>query len=563
VQLLAMPSGTVSRMLSTPHIEVRGLVFDPSGSRLAATGEDGTVTVWNVSDGRLVRASAWRLVQIPAIAWIEGGKRLAVAGDKSVRVWNVEADELTELATNPAREICVVASPDGSRFACGTHDSAVQIWNVADLANPLRIAVVDPWQKVNTMAFDRTGTLLAVAYSDERVVVYRLVADQVEEAIKIQVFDDVRGMAFSPGGDQLAILQKQGIMGVWDLPRTKAVGPVPGTLVRGWQAHEERGMQVAWSPDGGDVVTVGYGSDRPRAWSLQSAYETRRLTKTARNENDLPFTPDSRFLTVDGKGLERWSLDDFQVEQVSPGNDTSYQFVAISPETRWLATIDFPQTALELWPVFGGSSQPKWKLPLQSATDLMFSRRGDWLAVVDWTRDQIRVVDCDLGTVVRTLPLKLCYCAVVSPTDDVLVSHELDDLVVFDTTDWSITHRLKGHVSTIRTMAMSGDGTLLASAGDDREIRVWQTSDWSGVGPPLRHSHPLVRLSFTLDGTALMALDTLGEITIWQIGAGLKTSRLWSLSDGPARQFNLSPDGRWLAVILEDGQVVVRRLGGE
>ena len=161
------------------------------------------------------------------------------------------------------------------------------------------------------MLFRSTGTLLAVAYSDERVVVYRLVADQVEEAIKIQVFDDVRGLAFSPGGDQLAILQKQGIMGVWDLPRTKAVGPVPGTLVRGWQAHEERGMQLAWSPDGGDVVTVGYGSDRPRAWSLQSAYETRRLTKTARNENDLPFTPDSRFLTVDGKGLERWSLDDF------------------------------------------------------------------------------------------------------------------------------------------------------------------------------------------------------------------------------------------------------------
>jgi WD40 repeat protein len=563
VQLLAMPSGTVSRVLPTPHIEVRALVFDPASTRLAATGEDGTVTIWNVSDGRLLRASTWRLPEIPKMAWIEGGQRLAVAGDKTVRVWDVEGDALTELATNPAKEICLMASPDGRRFACGTMDSAVRIWNAADLSKSSRIAVINPWQKVNALAFDRTGTLLAVGYSDEQVVVYRFVADQVEEVVKLQCFDDIRSLAFSPAGDQLAILQKHGILGIWDLPRGKGVGPVPGTLLRGWQAHEERGMQVAWAPDGREVVTVGYGSDRPRAWSPESTYETRRLTKSARNYNDLRFTPDSQFLVVDGKGLERWSLADFQVEPVVSGNDTSYQFVAISPESRWVATIDFPQTALELWPLTGGTGRPEWKLPLQSATQLLFSKRGDWLAVVDWTRDQIRVVDREQGTMVRTLPLKLCYSAVVSPTDEVLVSHELDDLVVFDTDDWSITRRLKGHVSTIRTMAMSVDGRLLASAGDDREIRVWQTSDWSSLGSTLRHSHPLVRLGFTPDGTSLLALDTLGEITIWQISAGLKTSRLWSLSDGPARQFSLSPDGQWLAVIVEDGQVLVRRLGSD
>ena len=68
------------------------------------------------------------------------------------------------------------------------------------------------------------------------------------------------------------------------------------------------------------------------------------------------------------------------------------------------------------------------------------------------------------------------------------------------------------------------------------------------------------RLAFTPDGTSILVLDTQGEISLWHVAAGLKTCRLWSRSDGPAHQFTLSLDGRWLAVILEDRRVFVRHL---
>ena len=57
VQLIDLPSGEVRAVLHTPHDAVRGLTFDPSGARLFATGDDGTVTVWNAAEGTLLQRS--------------------------------------------------------------------------------------------------------------------------------------------------------------------------------------------------------------------------------------------------------------------------------------------------------------------------------------------------------------------------------------------------------------------------------------------------------------------------------------------------------------------------
>lgn len=143
-----------------------------------------------------------------------------------------------------------------------------------------------------------------------------------------------------------------------------------------------------------------------------------------------------------------------------------------------------------------------------------------------------------------------------------LVANNSDELVVDKTADWSIEQRLRGQVSTIRSLTMSPHGAWLASAGDGREIHLWRTSDWSKERPICRHSHGIRKTALTPDGTSLLALDTLGVISAWNLDAGLKTCRLCSQTDGPARQFSLSPDGQWLAVILEDGQVRLRRLPG-
>jgi serine/threonine protein kinase/WD40 repeat protein len=556
VQLIEMSAGTVLRVLKTPHIELRTLAFDPSGKRLAATGEDGSITLWNVADGTLLKSSGWVVPANPNIAWIDAGRRLLVGTDASLRIWNPESDALEELDANPIPTTCVSSSPDGNWFACAIPGSTLRIWTSVETRTKLHSIGGGIPKKVSAMAFNRACDRLAVAYSDEQLVVYRILDTGLEPIEQLPCFDVVRSIAFSPTGHQLAILKKQGIAEIWDLPTDSSTA----TLRRGWQAHDERGLQIAWSADGTEVATVGYANTQPRVWNAGSPTEIRQLSAVANDKSELLFTADSQTLLIPGNGLECWSMSDLSVAPSHPGQNKPFQHLTISSDGKWLCTNEPGQHLVEMWSYPEVDGQPSWSQSIWRADQLLFSADSDWLAVVNWERDQIQVLARATGAELRTLPMRQCTCATLSPAGDRLVANNSDELVVYKTADWSIERRLRGQVSTIRSLTMSPDGAWLVSAGDGREIHLWQTSDWSKERPVCRHSHGIRKIAFTPDGTSLLALDTLGVISAWNLDTGLKTCRLWSQTDGPARQFSLSPDGRWLAVILEGGQVLLRRL---
>jgi WD40 repeat protein len=193
---------------------------------------------------------------------------------------------------------------------------------------------------------------------------------------------------------------------------------------------------------------------------------------------------------------------------------------------------------------------------------MQFSPRGDLLAVVNWAHDGVHMISRDEGRVLHTLPARQCQTVVFSLDGELVVTNSEDDLVVWRTGDWSIESQWKGHVSTIRTLAISPDGMWIASSGDDREIRLWHISDASQSRLLGQHSNPLRQVQFTPEGDSVIALDQQGNISMWSIAAGHATCQVWSQDDGVARRFALSPDRRWLAVRLHDERVLLRDLFG-
>ena len=123
----------------------RCIAFSPDGKQ-AVVGHSanilwnfvdnpGTVRVWDVTTGKLLRSAGGHACAITAVAWSRDGRWIASSSfDRTVRIW--DAKTLTERRrwqASPAGCDSVAFTPDGRRVVttgCG-HDHAVRVWDIA------------------------------------------------------------------------------------------------------------------------------------------------------------------------------------------------------------------------------------------------------------------------------------------------------------------------------------------------------------------------------------------------------------------------------------------------
>lgn len=280
---------------------VVSVAFSPDGATLVSGSHDGTLILWSVTSGKLLRSIEdhrlkGRPFEVVSVAFSHDGKKLASASsDQTARVWDAATGAQTWKFANVTSAHQVIFSPNDNLLAVANCNT-VMVWNLSSgiLLRTFRKAQIDVGGTycAKHVAFLNNDDLLA---DGGPIQIWR-----VSTGKELRRFDSLRsglGMALSSDGTKLVLGHSEGYLGmmeVWDVATGKIFRRFPG------QANPVE--SVGFAPDAKIVASENHQGNDIRAdgfidlWDLNTGKKLRRLSGHKSRVAAIAFSPDGKTL---------------------------------------------------------------------------------------------------------------------------------------------------------------------------------------------------------------------------------------------------------------------------
>jgi WD40 repeat protein len=302
-----------ANILKTDH-GTSSIAFSPDGKTLAAAGDDGYITLWEVA----THTSLGKPLKLPGeyqtfagyLFFTPDGKRLVTRILYDLVIWNLDTRQPIPAESRKAGPIGVMAlSPDGKMIArngAGTAQyGGASIWDIAKqqyLDNGKGMVIHAG--RSTSMAFSPDGRLLATGGVDGTIVIWDVATGETAVPMMTGHLKAVRALSFSQNGTLLASGGDDAVVRVWNV----STGQPYGTPLAG---HTDSISGLTFSPDSGTLISSSKDGTFI-LWDVQTLQSIGRpIQADASGIAALALTSDGRIMATGSGGsqLTLWSLD--------------------------------------------------------------------------------------------------------------------------------------------------------------------------------------------------------------------------------------------------------------
>jgi WD40 repeat protein len=469
VTLIDLQTGKESFSLTTfGHLLVSA--FSPNGEWIAAGSSEGNVTLWNLSRSGAINSTNHK-GEVLAITFSPNSQLLATGGkDNTAFIFNPNTKKELLRITNEDWVTDVAFSPDSSWFVTVSNDKRIRVWDLKSGEERLRM-LQDSF--INEVKISANGQWIATTGSDKTVRVWS--ASTGAEMFRIPLNGNGSVLGFDKGGKYLVSGDDSGEISIWDI----SVMPIATNYV------QFNGLigGAAYNAAGDSIIA----SDENRLWVLNPASFS-------------PLTPRPQ-----GKAARE--------------TKGTINHVALSPDSTRIA-ISTTQDELLIYNINSrGVVNIKHD---NTVTALAFTADSSQLITGD-TAGRVRTWDVLSGDPVNTLLENDSDILSIITASNVTAVGMKNTISFFDAVGKS-----SGEIELLgenRVLALTPDGSLLASSSESDQITIWKFTDGKYSRIQAIIKEPAYSLAFNAKGTVL-AVGTAKTVYLLDPATGKEINRI-------------------------------------